>query len=288
MLFLPRTNRVKPASFAQKLLVGAMLLGGCLSSALAQNTVQYEFEFIAEWSDETHPTSFPSNPHFSSVIGATHTDTVSLWSPNGIATNGIERMAESGSTSALQGEVNTLIGQASADQFISLGGVSTSPGTRTGTITIDSDFPLISLVTMIAPSPDWFVGIHDVDLRAGGVWAREMTFDLDPYDSGTDAGANYTSSNADINPHEPIENIANQFPFVDTPRIGTFRITLISDAACSIADFAEPYEQLDFFDVSAFLSGFLSSDPASDLNNDGVFNFFDVSSFLSTFLAGCP
>lgn len=285
---LSLTNRARPSSSVQKMLVGVMLLGGCTSSLLAQDTVQYEFEFIAEWSSETHPTGFPGNPHFSFVIGASHIDSVSIWIPGGIATNGIERMAESGAIIPLQGEVNTLISQGSADQFFNLSGIATSPGTRTRTITVDSDFPLISLVTMLAPSPDWFVGIHDVDLRDGGLWARELVFDLDPYDSGTDSGVNYTSPNADIDPHDPIENIADQFPFAGTPRIGTFRITLISDAACSTADLAEPFEELNFFDVSAFISGFTASDPATDLNNDGEFNFFDVSEFLTIFSAGCP
>jgi plastocyanin len=45
---------------------------------------------------------------------------------------------------------------------------------------------------------------------------------------------------------------------------------------------------LNFFDVSAFLSGFNASDPLADLNDDGQFNFFDVSIFLSLFNAGCP
>ena len=46
--------------------------------------------------------------------------------------------------------------------------------------------------------------------------------------------------------------------------------------------------QLNFFDVSAFLTAFASMDPAADFSGDGQFNFFDVSSFLSLFAAGCP
>jgi len=45
---------------------------------------------------------------------------------------------------------------------------------------------------------------------------------------------------------------------------------------------------LDFFDVSAFLTAFSEQDPAADFNGDGNFNFFDVSAFLSAFNAGCP
>ncbi|MBL4699028.1 MAG: endonuclease [Phycisphaerales bacterium] len=61
----------------------------------------------------------------------------------------------------------------------------------------------------------------------------------------------------------------------------------VGDLDCP-ADFAEPFGELNFFDVSAFLGLFAASDPAADLNGDGEFNFFDVSSFLVSFGAGCP
>jgi hypothetical protein len=46
--------------------------------------------------------------------------------------------------------------------------------------------------------------------------------------------------------------------------------------------------ELNFFDVSAFLTAYNSQDPAADLTGDGLFNFFDVSAFLSAYGAGCP
>lgn len=57
---------------------------------------------------------------------------------------------------------------------------------------------------------------------------------------------------------------------------------------CSVADFAQPFGELNFFDVSAFLSLLTSEDPSADLNNDGLFNFFDISAFLNSFTQGCP
>ena len=45
---------------------------------------------------------------------------------------------------------------------------------------------------------------------------------------------------------------------------------------------------LNFYDISAFLTAFSSGDPAGDFNGDGQFNFFDVSAFLTAFNAGCP
>ena len=46
--------------------------------------------------------------------------------------------------------------------------------------------------------------------------------------------------------------------------------------------------QLDFFDVSAFLTAFGNTDPIADFNGDGAFDFFDVSAFLTVFGEGCP
>lgn len=46
--------------------------------------------------------------------------------------------------------------------------------------------------------------------------------------------------------------------------------------------------QLNFLDVSAFLSAFGNMDPAADLTGEGNFNFLDVSLFLQLFGQGCP
>ena len=62
----------------------------------------------------------------------------------------------------------------------------------------------------------------------------------------------------------------------------------VSNPACNGADLAQPYGQLNFFDVSAFLVAYNASDPTADFNNDGQFNFFDVSGFLTMFGDGCP
>lgn len=46
--------------------------------------------------------------------------------------------------------------------------------------------------------------------------------------------------------------------------------------------------ELNFFDVSAFLSAFTLQSPIADITGEGLFNFFDVSAFLSAFVMGCP
>ncbi len=45
---------------------------------------------------------------------------------------------------------------------------------------------------------------------------------------------------------------------------------------------------LNFLDVSAFLSLYGMMDPLADFQPDGNFNFLDVSAYLAAYAAGCP
>lgn len=72
----------------------------------------------------------------------------------------------------------------------------------------------------------------------------------------------------------------------DTRSYGAIELVTLINAACP-ADLTGDGE-LDFFDVSAFLSAFANGDPAADFTGDGQLNFFDVSAFLIAYNAGCP
>jgi hypothetical protein len=172
-------------------------------------TARYRLTFDATWSASTHPDSFPNNPHFSGLIGATHNDAGQFWQPGGMASPGIENMAETGSKSPLTNEIQEAITSGWADTLISGGGIGVSPGSVSVEFTANSTHSLLSLVSMIAPSPDWFVGVHGFNLRPEGVWIDELTHSLDPYDAGTDSGMNYTSANLDTSPQAPITRLVS-------------------------------------------------------------------------------
>jgi len=53
------------------------------------------------------------------------------------------------------------------------------------------------------------------------------------------------------------------------------------------ADFTDDGE-LDFFDISAFLTAFSANDPSADFTGDSAFDFFDISAFITAFTNGCP
>ena len=187
--------------------------------------VEYRVTFDATWSNATH-SPFPPNPHFSGLIGGTHNSSLSVWDVGSNASEGIEVMAETGSKTPLRREVEDAIIAGTAHSLISGGGVGNSPGRVSTTFKADTSHPLVSLVSMIAPSPDWFVGARNLPLFEHGRWHGEIVVVLYAYDAGTDSGPNFTSANDDTNPAEPIHLIKGH-PFAGDPPLGTFTFRLI-------------------------------------------------------------
>ena len=204
------------------LLLIVLLLAGCGGGSTSGGSISvcgdpavnvtYDVVFNAVWSAATHPMEFPANPHFSPVIGATHNDRYQMFQIGGTATQGIENMSELGATNTLAAEIG---GAAPNTNLILPGmGLPLSPGSISFSFSTTVNHPLVSIVTMIAPSPDWFVGVNALNLCPGGRWANSLTVDLHPYDAGTDSGVTYNSPDADITPQLPIRQITGA-PFLN-------------------------------------------------------------------------
>jgi hypothetical protein len=157
-------------------------------------TARYSVTFEATWDVSTHPGDFPPNPHFSGLIGGTHNASVSFWQPGGLASEGIRLMAERGRQSPLDLEVDAAARAGTAQHLLRGGDVPSSPGSVSLEFDVSTAFPLVTLVTMVAPSPDWFVGVSGLPLLENGAWVQEKSVELVPWDAGTDSGASYRSA----------------------------------------------------------------------------------------------
>lgn len=207
------------------LLLAMTLPGRAAAVALQEPSAIYTITFQSEWSNETHPhDNFPGNAHFSPLIGATHTLSTTLWLPGELASPGIEQMAETGATNQLRSEI--IANGAAIGQMITGSGLSRTPGeVIIPTITINREHPAVTLVTMIAPSPDWFVSVHAFSLLdEAGQWKDQVVMELYPYDAGTDDGVDYSSPNAEPEMHQPISSLQGTTPFSSAP-IGTMTFT---------------------------------------------------------------
>ena len=165
----------------------------------------YLVVFDATWHESTH--AVPPNPHFSGLIGGTHRDAVRFWDDGVLASEGIKRMAELGAQSPLDQEVIAAIAAGTAEHLLAGGNLRGSPGSTQFEFEVSRDYPLVTLVTMVAPSPDWFVGVSALSLLENGDWAREMEVPLVPWDAGTDSGVTFLSPDRPTQPGQPIRRI---------------------------------------------------------------------------------
>jgi len=188
-------------------------------------TARYHVTFESSWRRETHPTDFPANAHFSRLVGATHSSRVRFWQDGGPASQGIQDMAERGRTSPLDAEVQAAISAGTAYSLILGGAIDRLPGRATAEFDIEREHPLVTLVSMVAPSPDWFVGTESLSLVEGGDWAAETIVTLHPWDAGTDSGPTYTAPDQPSQPRQAIR-LLEGYPVASggvVPPFGTFR-----------------------------------------------------------------
>ncbi len=225
-----RTMMKRPVSLFL-LLCASWLLPG--DAAAQSSTARYLVTFESTWSAGTHPDDFPPSPHFSGLIGATHDASATFWEVGGLASPGVENMAETGSKSPLRSEINGAIQAGSAGTVLDGGGIGSSPGSVSLTFDADTSHPLVTLVSMVAPSPDWFVGVAGLKLFDNGLWAERVEVELFAYDAGTDSGSTYTAPDQDTNPQDPIARIETR-PFLvdgEVRSVGTFTFVRLSVVA---------------------------------------------------------
>lgn len=196
------------------------------------STVRYRATFVSTWSQATHPhpnDTFPGNAHWSRLVGGTHNESVVFWEEGQLASPGVKNVAERGINTQFSNEVNMAIDAGSADAYLQGDFLGSGAGTIVLEFDVVSTHDRVTLITMIAPSPDWFAGVSGQPLRDdNGNWLDEVTINLDPYDAGTDSGIDYTSSNLVTNPAQPIANAQGLSPFSDAS-LGTLTFTRLTN-----------------------------------------------------------
>ncbi len=199
----------------------------------AQSVASYTITVTSVWDSEANDpiqgnsiVPLPGNAHWSDLVGATHNSNATLLEMGSLASIGVKDVAELGNNTAIMNEVQALINNGDADQFLQTDFQDFAPRTSAVLMNIEvsEDYPLLSLLSMIAPSPDWMIAVNSINLRDGNSWRDEIVMDLFPYDAGTDSGSTYTSANQVTNPTQPISALVNVSPFNDKP-IGTITIT---------------------------------------------------------------
>ena len=176
----------------------------------------YMITFTADWSADTHPDNYAASAHFSPFIALAHNANPAslIYTSGETASPGMKDMAETGATALLEEEINAIISAGGAAGYVR-GSVFDSPGSTSAELTFTQAHNQITFVSMIAPSPDWFVSVQAV-LFEDGEWVDEVELPLASYDAGTDSGPDLTSEDAVTNPPEDIRLLPDQLQGMGT------------------------------------------------------------------------
>ena len=177
-----------------------------------ESKVTYEVAFHFNWNNKDFPTNYPSNAHFSKIIGWSHQSENDFFTLGTIASDGIKDMAELGKNSNLENEIDNKINDNKGLDFIIGDNLNSGVGTICINIDVNKNNPSVTLASMLAPSPDWYIAVVDINLLEDDSFVKEKTVNGLLYDSGTDSGTTFTSSNSKTIPKEPI-SLKTSAPF---------------------------------------------------------------------------
>jgi len=189
--------------------LAVLAAAGCKTMSSASEPMgeaaQYQVVFTGTWTAKTHPLEYPragafTGPHFSGLIGATHRPGYALFEDGAAPSPGLERLSEEGKHSPLDQEIRAAIGSGSAGALFETGPLRDTSGSIETAVRVDADHSRVSAVAMIAPSPDWFTGASDVELRENGRWVDAREVVLYAWDSGGDDGTTYEAPDLDTSP----------------------------------------------------------------------------------------
>lgn len=255
----------------------------------------YRATFTTLWNRSDHPNNYPSSAHFSPLIGASHSSAVNFWGLGQSATAGIEQVAELGQNSVFRGEINGALADGDALHLVEIPRNLFTGQTGTSTpFTVTEEHPLVTFATMVAPSSDWFVGVHDLDLRDGDGFVEELAIEFTTfYDAGTEEGNRFSLSNPATNPRGVITEVTGAdaaAPFLggsanELPPIAT--LVLTRESIVGLPGDFDLDGVVSASDLAVWRSEFgLAGDHAADANGDQRVDAADYTIWRDAFGAG--
>lgn len=168
---------------------------------LIYSEASYKMTITMNWTSPQF--TIPAGAHFTTILGMVHRKDTFLWKENALCTTGLEDVAEVGNTVKMNAEIDVMIAKYKAQSKFQL-----PPPLIAGTAEINlkftTEFPLISFASMIAPSPDWFIGISNLSLLENNKWVKELTANIRVHDAGTEQGDVFGYNNPATIPQQPV------------------------------------------------------------------------------------
>jgi len=155
------------------------------------SVVTYRVDVNITWNSES-PAWPDEAAHFSWFGGATHSSKAKFWEVGALASEGMDLLSVTGRTDDLVSEALKQKAIGNAENIIDVqhwfcpdGITHPSCGDLSFEIEVSDEFPLVTLASMLGPSPDWFVGVESLSMvDEDGEFIPSITHELYPYDAG--------------------------------------------------------------------------------------------------------
>uniref|UniRef100_A0A8C4RAR9 Spondin domain-containing protein n=1 Tax=Eptatretus burgeri TaxID=7764 RepID=A0A8C4RAR9_EPTBU len=146
--------------------------------------------------------------------GYVHSANFSLWTEGSIASPALRAFAEEGEYVALQAMVETGISTGLTFDWFLGPAIPSGLGTSSAAFKVTAQYSQVSALVRLVPSPDWFIGVHSINLCSpkDHAWIAQLQQDLLLWDAGTDSGFTFSSPNFASNPPESVSRITAQKP----------------------------------------------------------------------------
>jgi len=233
-------NRLEKYAAFKIALTGALLFTASVALTSETNAdrmgaaATYEVVFVPSWNPGTHAEDYPithaKKGLLTPMIGATHGDDYRLFAEGQKPTPGLERLSEMGKHDPLDAEIQAAVAAGEAGSLIEAMEGSEGPIHAPVSLRFDINqrYSTVSLVGMIAPSPDWFYGVSTT-LVSDGQWVPSRVVPAYAWDSGGDAGTRYLAEDADLDPKQTT-NLSDAPVFVQNGNripVGVFVFKLV-------------------------------------------------------------
>mmetsp|Transcript_3387 Transcript_3387/g.7089 ORF Transcript_3387/g.7089 Transcript_3387/m.7089 type:complete len:401 (-) Transcript_3387:22-1224(-) len=180
---------------------------------LSPNSTHYFCIMRGLWNPFNHPKKYPNLARMSNPIMYSSTKQYMPWLINRATTWGVEKIAETGFTDTFKIEtkaagdmINDI--QEGRGFFIDQEDPEKNYAYMPG-IKVTPDFPFLSGLAGMSPTPDWFTGFYLLDVidEYDRTFWNRMIIHTYPWDAGTDDGDTYMSVDQDLDPPKAIQRI---------------------------------------------------------------------------------
>ena len=175
----------------------------------------YRITIENNWNRRDH-LALPGNAHFSPVVAISHNDKYDLVTLGGTTSDVLEPVAELGQTGLIEKDIaDAKIAGSVLESIITKNMFVPSQRTQTFEVTVTEEHPFMSLVSMIAPSPDWVIAVSNMKLfnKDQGFFNGVTKLPLYALDGGTESGdrpGNFSINNEETLPLQPVNQLTGR------------------------------------------------------------------------------